>query len=173
MYILYYICSIHEDHTTMLITRYTSVLIKTTGNTMVSPTYVPPHRWVICLWYFAFVRKLFQVFLVYPLSVIIHSTIKTHFHYHYLSSIISVYALEWNVYFIFEEIKYICIFIMYNCNIILTSDNELDTKITGIKFVLRIERIIFNVYYVFMLIIWITKCYFLIGQFLYIILNLL
>lgn len=31
---------------TMLITRYTSVLIKTTGNTMVSPTYVPSRRWV-------------------------------------------------------------------------------------------------------------------------------
>ncbi|KAF0770976.1 Uncharacterized protein FWK35_00006145 [Aphis craccivora] len=34
---------IHEGDTTMLITRYTSVLIKSTGNTMVSPTYVPPH----------------------------------------------------------------------------------------------------------------------------------
>jgi len=38
--------STHEGDTTMLITRYTSVLIKSTGNTMVSPTYVPPHRWV-------------------------------------------------------------------------------------------------------------------------------
>lgn len=36
--------STFEGDTTMLITRYTSVLINTTENTMVSPTYVPPHR---------------------------------------------------------------------------------------------------------------------------------
>lgn len=64
--------SVCEAEATMLITRYTSVLIKTTENTVVSPTYVPAHRWVDFVFSIVLLRVCLPIAVLYVMLYAIY-----------------------------------------------------------------------------------------------------